>query len=304
MFNKFGIATLILALGVCLSIPAFGQNASPWDINGDVDGDGIVGTTDIQHVINGALGLGDHGPDAVRSFVRQYIVASPRASLMPVPQLQGSDPETDRCTVAGAAFNFPRDEGRILIRTGGTVIFRFDRNAEGVIYPGACGGLRSELLIEARRLVRPVEEEGEGEMDPVEPDENVDKGEDEVDDPNEPEWVEIGFDAVEGRGCGPQIGAGNVAVRAHFEHAGAFLIRATIRTYAIPANEDGELSETDEDFCGAARSVSEVFVGVRVVPADVDPRDLDWEHEGRVDSVPEVFGRPFDHEIDATMPLP
>lgn len=274
--KKCGYTLLLLAL---LVPAAHAQGEPAYDIVGDVDGDGVVGPTDVQHVINGALGLRDRGPDAVRHLVRQYVVASPRASLAPVPQLQDNE-AVDRCDVAGAAYNFPRDDGRILVRTGSVVVFRFDRNAEAVIYPGACGLIRSELMLEMR------------ELDPAA----------ESDTPEaEPEWTPIGRDAIEGRRCGPVFGTGHVAVRHPFERPGTYVVRATISTFAVPGERD---DDPETALCGAARSVDEVLIGVRVGEPDARPDDLDWEDDGRADDVTQLFGDVLERRVETDERLP
>jgi hypothetical protein len=279
--KRTAILGVSLLMSLVLAPIANAQDEPAYGIVGDVDGDGIVGPTDVQHVINGALGLRDRGPDAVRHLVRQYIVASPRAALAPVPQLQTGDNEVaDRCTVAGAAYNFPRDDGRMLVRTGSVVVFRFDRNAEAVIYPGACGLIRSQLLLELRELDATTETDAP-----------------EV----EPEWMPIGRDAIEGRRCGPIFGTGHVAVRHLFERPGSYLVRATVSTYAVPEQDS---DDPEAALCGAARSVDEVLIGVRVGGPDADPGDLDWEDDGRAHEVHELFGDILERRMDTEERLP
>ncbi|MCF6285740.1 MAG: hypothetical protein L3K26_11170 [Candidatus Hydrogenedentes bacterium] len=280
---------LVLSLGLALAPSTWAQGMmNPFDINADVDNDGVVGPTDIQHVINNALGLNDRGPDAVDRPLRHYIVASPRASLSLLP---GTGPDsTEACTTVGAATNFARRHGRLLVRKNTGIAFRFDRNVEGVWHRDACGLLRSELIVEGIRLPEPVEG-----VDPANAPELL--AGDELD------WVLIGRDGAEGRTCGPAIGTANVAVRHLFADAGDFVVRCTIRTFAVPQGEivvDGEAPE----FCGAARAVSRVFTHVRVVDHRADDADLQWQTDNDPTALGNDFGIRLENEPDSTIALP
>lgn len=261
-------AGILLLLTLCVAPLAVAQD-DPFAIDGDVDRDGMVGPTDIQHVINGALGLNDQGPEAINRALRQYIVASPRASLAPRPGTTGSPDE--RCSVVGAATNFQRDNGRLLVRAGTGILFRYDRNVEGVWYDNACGLLRSELVVE----MRPIEPD-------TEPSDNTNGAE-------PAEWSLVGRDGAAARTCGPVVATANIGVRSRFPVAGDFLVRCTIRTFAIP---EGEVARTGEatDFCGAARDVDIVLTHVRVVDRDATNRDIDWEVDENSPTVGSRFG--------------
>ncbi|MBX3179704.1 MAG: hypothetical protein KF886_20310 [Candidatus Hydrogenedentes bacterium] len=253
---------LVLLLALCMAPLAMAQDGDPFEIIGDVDNDGIIGPTDIQHVINGALGLNDEGPEAINRPLRQYIVASPRASLAPRPGPSGGE-----CDVVGAATNFHRENGRLLVRAGTGIAFRFDRNVEGVWHGDACGLIRSELVLHIRRL-----EPGTAPGAAV----------------PENSWEPLGRDGAAHRLCGPAVATANIGVRRLFETPGDFVVRSTIRTFAIPESEVVEEGERPR-FCGAARDVDVVFTHVRVVDQDATEDQFRWQ----VDNDSPTIGRRF-----------
>jgi hypothetical protein len=305
---KTKLKTIIPVLGfmaiVAMVIPTQAQDLSLWDLETDVDGDGMVGPTDIQHVVNSALGLNDQGENAINLPLRKYIVASPRAALALHPLLDATD-EPVRCPAVGAVSNFPRRDSRMLVRQGTVIVFRYDRNVEGVWYDGACGLLRSNLEVEMREL-RPPQGEGMGEGgDPASGDPTQRVNGVEVDGAGDEEviWTPIGHDGAEARTCGPAIGTAQIAVRHHFQEPGDYLVRAHITTAAIPANASDVL-EDSANFCGAVRRHDRVLVHVRVVAHDPTNADHSWHEEHRAETVPDRYGNPMRHELDPTVELP
>ena len=270
--------------------PAAMAQEDQWDINGDVDNDGQVGPTDIQHVINDALGLNDQGTEAVNRPLRHYIVASPRISLAPRPGVEPGSEEP--CNIIGSATNFQRDNGRLIVRKDTAIAFRFDRNMEGVWHENACGLLRTSLTVEVRPVIEPepaagaVEGEGEGEGELP-----------------EPEWRLVGVDDAAGRVCGPAIGTAEIAVRTRFEHPGLFMVRCTIRSAAIP---EGEIAEPGNEpvLCGGKRDMDVVMTLVRVVDREAIEEDLQWQFENDPPTVGSRFGNPLDDVVDETLPQP
>ncbi len=305
--KKFAVRyTYCLIACVALSLTTSAQDLDLWDINVDVDRDGIVGPTDIQQVINGALGIRDSGPDALQLPVRQYVVASPRAALA---RVRPRDVTDDKCATQGAVFNFARPRGRILARQGTMVIFRYDRNTEGVWYDGACGLMRSELNVAMRRANFP-----HGELDrPDDPTGELDRpdgttGEKQLDGdgPNEePVWIRIGHDGAESRQCGPAVTTANIGVRYLFGQPGDYLVRATIRSAAIPEQHTSVPVHIASDApCGVAHRSDVVYVAVRIIsPNDVNT-DFQWQEFGQADEVHHVFGDIFRHELDPDVVLP
>lgn len=276
-------ALIAASLVLSVTVPLSAQPLDPWEVNPDVDNDGLVGPTDIQHVINGALGLTDRGPDAVDRPLRQYVVASPRASLAPLPDTAaGTDPP---CTTLGAVSNFPRPNGRLLVRRDTAIAFRYDRNVEGVWHDGACGLLRSELVVEIQRLP----ETDNTALSLPELDEDA--------------WVEIGRDGAAGEGCGPALGTANIGVRFLFEEGGDFVVRCTIATAAIPEDEIAAGNETP-DFCGATRATDRVFTLVRVVNRRANANDLRWQNDEDPNSVGAHYGRQLQNNVDPNVALP
>jgi len=280
---------MALALALLLAPVTWAQDSDPWEINADIDNDGVVGPTDIQHVINDALGLNDRGADAVDLPLRQYVVASPRASLSLLPG--GAANGTEGCDTVGAASNFPRRNGRLLVRNNTGIVFRYDRNVEGVWHDDACGLLRSELIVHIQRLPEPTEGE----------DNTTDVAEKMVDE--ESAWRLLGRDGAAGRGCGPAVGTANIGVRHLFDVPGDYIVRSTIRTFAIPEREIVEAGEA-ASFCGATRDVDFVLTHVRVVPRRATDADLNWQTDDDANTVGTRFGTRLEKEPESTVELP
>lgn len=279
--SKIWFSSLALLLALVVAPLAVAQD-DPFEINGDVDNDGMVGPTDIQHVINDALGLNERGPDAVNRPLRQYIVASPRASLALRPGASGEPNEP--CDVVGAATNFQRRHGRLLVRKNTGILFRFDRNVEGVWHDDACGLLRSQLIVQ----IRPV---------PTDSSINEELGNQETG------WETIGRDGAFARTCGPAVATANIGVRHRFEQAGDFLVRSIIRTWAIPESEvvaEGEPAE----FCGAARDVDIVLTRIRVVDRDATPDDIGWQTNDESPAIGREFGDRMENGEGDAVELP
>ncbi len=270
----------LIALALCalVALPVYAQGTiGAWDIEGDVDGDGQVGPTDVQHVVNQALGLEDEGPSAVLRHRRQFIVASPRASLALKP---GVTPDTAQaCDTIGAVFNFPRRNGRMLVKTDTVIRFRYDRNVEGVWYQGACGLLRSVLRV----AYIPIPPEGVADVNA-----------------EDLTWIPIGADKAEGRGCGPALGTAAIVVPYAFAEPGDYLVRANIATFAVPDNE----LAADVEFCGAAARRNNVYIHVRVIDALPTEEDLRWYAEEIPGPIHREYGELWGHETDDSVEVP
>lgn len=270
------LSAFVIALAALAGAPAQAQ-MSGWDIEGDVDGDGTVGPTDVQHVVNSALGLDERGPASVAQMRRQYVVASPRASLALKP---GVTPDTAaECDTIGAVFNFPRRGGRMLVGLNAHVLFRFDRNTEGVWYEGASGLLGTALRVEYLQF---------------DPDNPVDPTDSEL------EWTFIGRDGAEGLRTGPGIGTAAIGVPFIFPEVGDYLVRATVLTYAVPENEIPD----DVAYCGAAGKRNRVLVHVKVIDGEPTQAQLEWAEEGHVGPVAEEFGLLWRHVLDEAVEPP
>ena len=64
--RKTRLFCIVLAVCALCSAPALAQDDEGldlWDLEGDVDEDGVVSATDIQHVINRALDLPTSDPN-------------------------------------------------------------------------------------------------------------------------------------------------------------------------------------------------------------------------------------------------
>jgi hypothetical protein len=278
---KISAQCSLIALALCavMAMPCQAQGEmSPWDVeNGDLDGDGFVGPTDVQQVVNQALGMADEGPQAVNRNRRQFIVASPRASLALRPGV--SPDQAEPCDTIGAVFNFPRRHGRMLVRTSTAVRFRYDKNVEGVWYDGACGLLRTRLVLD----YTPIPADG------------VD-----ISDLSNVEWAPIGEDKAEGRGCGPAIGTASIVVPYTFAHAGDFLVRARMATYAVPEHE----LAADVAFCGAAAKRNVVYIHVRVIGATPTEEQLRWYEQELAGPIHHEYGDLWQHGVDDTVKVP
>lgn len=297
---------LCLAVAAVLAVPALayaaqGEPGGPnseggpnlWGLEGDVDLDGLVNATDVQHVINRALGLPTTDPNGNARPIHRYVVGSPRASLAPHPPVPTEvSVEPVPCPVIGAACNFARPDGRIMVRLGTPVVFMLDHNIEGVWYPRACGLLGTQLVVEATREVNP------GEIT---------------------EWVELGHDGAQGQACGPRVGTARVLVAHRFTEAGDVLVRARMLTRAIPmapvddvegegsgdpegladpSEIEGELEPIplEELPCGAAVAYDEVYIHVRVVAVEPGQPDVvQWQEVP--DPVMRIYGGAIPHEL-------
>ncbi len=283
----------IALLCVACALPASAQGepaVNLWDLEGDVDQDGMVNATDVQNVINRALGLQTHDPNAGLRPVHRYVVASPRVALSHVPPTVTADGETVvpvPCPVLGSAHNFRRPDGRIMVRLGSNVVFVLDRHIEGVWYPRACGLLSSQLVLEGT----PLDAEGT----PAD------------------EWVLIGHDGARGLRCGPSLGTARIGVAHRFDRAGDFLLRAKVISRAIPLPIDGTVEDPaqpgeeldpgtevpDETTCGAAVAYDEVYVHVRVVDAEPSTEEV-GQWQDIPEPVTERYGESMPHDSGPT----
>ncbi len=290
MSKTHGVLAIGLALCLLMAAPVLAQQGDGpnlWGLDGDVDSDGQVGATDVQHVINRALGLQTEDPNASIRPMHRYVLASPRVALAPVRNaaVDGAELVELPCAVIGATENFARPDGRIMVRLGNQVTFALDKNIEGVWYRGACGLMSSQLLLEMT----------------VPPEDGVTE---------EPVWELIGRDGARGERCGPRVGTARIAVQHRFNEAGDFLIRARIRTEAIPGpvepdpngNDDPAVlekqteGETEPEVlpCGSAIAFDEVMVRVRVVAVDPTQAQVrDWQDVP--DDVMNIHGEAIPH---------
>jgi hypothetical protein len=269
----------IAVIGLCGTALAieFESDAEIWGVNPDVDQDGQVSATDIQRVINGALGVdlteeNVDPEDAVHLPIRRYVVAEPRVALT-VPRinrlLMNTDvepdpsvveiPETDLCCkIIGSAYNFPRHDGKMVVRRGTVVYFLLGKNTQGVWYEHACGQLSAQLRLDM--------------LDP---------------NSEEERWIPIGRDGAAARRCGPLWGTAKIGVRHRFEEPGLYLMRASVWSHAIPAHPvDAETVEVMPR-C-ADRAHDEIFVLVRVASGEPRPDQIDEQHIP--ESIREFFG--------------
>ncbi|MBI4556014.1 MAG: hypothetical protein HY706_00395 [Candidatus Hydrogenedentes bacterium] len=280
---------VLCCIGLFGPVTAIAQDDSLWGndegVVTDTDQDGSVNATDVQQVINGALGIQRTATDAVKHPFRRYVMAAPRASLAPAkPDAEEPPPVTvgsalieetlTQCATIGAAYNFARKHGRMAVRTGARVVFLLGRESEGVWYDGACGRLSTHLAVFMRER-----------------------------DAAEDSWVFLGQDGAEDVRCGPSIGRAKVGIGHLFEQPGDYLVRGIIRTRAVPV-ERVVSGDTEEIVplleCGDfARD--EVFVLVHVFEGEPSPEDI--ASEEIPEPVGDDFGEPVP-SIDPNAPLP
>ena len=275
--SKYIASVLFLALCVIPAAPALSQG-NEWGIDPDIDGDGSVTILDVQQVVNSTLGVNEAGRDATLLPIRQYVVAAPRASLVMLPPPPEVEPavgtETPECLTVGAACNFPRRHGRLLVRPNTVVVFRLAKDAEGVWYQGACGLLGTQLILSM--------------LDPsIDPSTVTETGE-----VPEDAWIELGRDAAAGLRCGPRVGHAVVGVRHLFQEPGDYLLKAAVWTGAIPGNSI-DLADPGLVLPPCSALVHDVIlIGVRVLPPGVEPEDIPTE-DVNWEEVPEHPTEPF-----------
>lgn len=265
---KLLAGTLTIALCCMLGVASAAEgfsDANLWGIDADVDRDGLISATDVQHVINRALGLDDDTGNVQRRL-RQFVVARPRASLSLLP---GCLSTADCPQSVGATYNFARDDARMAVRPGTVIVFRLGRDIEGVWYENASGFLSAQLVVDMRVWNDTVETP----------------------------WVEIGKDGASADAVGPLVGRAAIGVRHAFTEPGEYLVRARIWTHAIPGDHpdcvpEDPATKQDEDPdievpCGSARSYDEVFILVRVAAVEPSSADVAWQE------IPEPVMRQF-----------
>ena len=140
--------------------------------------------------------------------VVDVVVASPRATIAPVPFPQVDDAQDAHIRSVGAAWNFARHALTVRMRLGNVLHTKLSDEIEGVWYPRACGFMGTLLVLEIQRPY------GSG------------------------QWSEIGRDGAAGHACGPRIGTARVGVRYRPLQPGVYKLRARIATYAIPTRPD------------------------------------------------------------------
>jgi len=180
--------------------------------------------------------LDDGTVDAVRPI--PYVVAAPRAALV------GPPATTDALRpVYGAAYNFPRRNGMLTVRLGTVVAFRLGHNIEGVWYPDTFGHLGTSLRVEL--LVRHGTDAAR-------------------------RWKPLGRDGARAMRAGPSIGTADVRVRHRFDTPGYHVLRAIVRTAAVPVNANTDAVSAAEPSPGAADVEDIIYIVVRAVDADVE----------------------------------
>jgi hypothetical protein len=186
-----------------------------------------------------------------------YNVASPRVALANQPPLM--TPTADAleaefapvpyCRTIGAACNFARGDGRLLVRKGTHIFVKLAGDIEGVWYEKACGYLGAVIALDIQR-------------------------------PGSNEWVTLGQDSRVGKRCGPAVGtARNIGVVFEANRPGEYLLRARIISFALPLGPTLEEPDNLRDLlpCGDVAS-DEVFIKVRVIERMVI-EDLRWARE-------------------------
>jgi hypothetical protein len=190
----------------------------------------------------------------------RYVVASPRVSLANHPPLlrvadDGTAESVDGlrpdilpldCPTIGAAYNFPRGDGRMVVRKGDTVFIQLDNETEGVWYEKACGYLGAMIFVYIH------DREGE-------------------------RWVRLGNDGRYAKRCGPGKGQGiNIGVPFHANRPGVHYLSACVVSFALPVNPDVVEPTNLRSLlrCGDV-DISETRLRILVTP-NILPGHRDW----------------------------
>jgi len=168
-------------------------------------------------------------PDAVRPAgqaepvaaqpipVVDAVVASPRATLVPLPFPTLTDAELTPVRSVGAAWNFAARDMTLRMRFGSVLHTRLSDEIEGVWHARARGYLGTLLVLEMQDYAG--------------------------------NWRVIGKDGAAAHRHGPSIGAAAIGVRYRPPRPGRYHLRARIMTYAIPTRPDptAETAENDTE---------------------------------------------------------
>lgn len=205
---------------------------------------------------NSAWGQEEPSPELAPAI--RYVVATPRACLLPVPDLyqpqvelnaDGAEPSVIRFA---ATENFPRKDGGIRIPAGTRMIVALSRQTEGVWYPKAFGTMATRLLLEMA-----------------------------VQDPctNAWTWIPVGSDEARDTRMGPSIGRALVRVPVRFPKPGIYKLRARVTTVARPLPKNDvtpDVTDTAADSAAGpgkwprAIDTDTVIIRVHVVEATDD----------------------------------
>jgi hypothetical protein len=180
------------------------------------------------------------------------VVAVPRISFVtqptwPVPIYTSANdqaPEIAGCRIIGAAYNFARKEGHVVIPLGTVLNVGIGRMTQGVWFERTCGWFGTYLYVEQW-------------------------------DPEAERWVPIGRDGAYLQESGPFVGrVRNVRVPVKIDEPGDYRLRARVWTIAMPSCPDVDYATARR--CGDI-AFDQVPLKVRVVER-ITPEELEKEY--------------------------
>jgi hypothetical protein len=151
------------------------------------------------------------------------------------------------------ADNFARDDARIGLRPGTTLMVRLSPHTEGVWYENTSGWIGGWLVVEQY-------------------------------DPETETWVRRGHDGSRALRRGPSIGrAPDIKVPVSFAHNGHHRLRVKIWTFAFPCDLDGR----NFQYRHAGHDWDLVHIGVHVGEPPPEGEDVPPDPDG--ETVPSIF---------------
>jgi hypothetical protein len=215
----------------------------------------------------------------------KYPVASPRAALLtiPAPNINGQP------LMVGAAENFARKNGEIMIPQNTRIVFNLSRELEGLWYKGSYGKLATAMILQVAV--------------PVDPNADVSSEDTKI------RWRTLGRKYRSDVRRGPSIGTANVKVPVIFTRPGKYRLRAIIKTCARPIkpkneNNNNGKQEQREHKPKAAEDLDIVHILVKVV--DVPLEEIEPDEEMTLDPVQEysieMLGKEDEPEPDVVLP--
>lgn len=214
-----------------------------------------------------------------------YVVASPRAALCNIPAPPTNDEvepgATDDVVVEpmfrtiGAAHNFAKKNGTVLLRFGSVLKVHLSEHAEGVWYEDASGWLGTLLILDVAKL--------DTDVDPATVDPEALEADDRL------EWRTIGRDGAAAHRVGPSLGhAKHLGVAFRPPRPGMYALRARIYTYALPTClDDGteiERPSREEILANGTVAADRVFIRLNVIRSNWEVPDP--KHDEPIEEMP------------------
>jgi hypothetical protein len=208
----------------------------------------------------------------------KYVVAAPRACILGPSPLLLNQPASVWPVLAGAE-NFARADGALKVASGMRVIFSLSNELEGLWYRNSFGLIATSVRLEMLRRV----------LDPVTSQYRE-------------EWIPLGRDGARDLRRGPSIGKARVGVPVLFPRPGAYVLRAIVRTEALPMLPvTGTTGTTEPTRLPPAADEDIVRIRVKVVSLPIGQLTPDEPPAPEPD---EGHVAPLPKEVDPTAPVP